>query len=735
MLKNDYILKNDEYIFKSQAVDSYLSINTAGSVYIDAYISGLTEGTSINVFYKTPTATIKRTCSNSGSAYFSFPATNETSYKSIYFCGDLDSITCIQPRTQCVDGKYTGDFVGFINQFPNLTSINMGCREFDFNQDISYSEIPRNVTSFYLYDCGIAGDITTIKNIGNVKCWCLNQTRNLSGNFHDINFNGNLECTHLYYDTSLCVNIECLVNNNPNYNFSYIYYTPSILCADNVDVSNLKYIYWYLPFPATVKGEFDNWTFNSGLTHFYLYTPICGDMTTWDISNTNITTFNVCGYNYNQNVSGDMSAWVLPDTLTTFNLGYLGNVTSIPTDYSNTSLSYLNIYQLPKLSGDVTTFMFPTGTTISFSVYYTSLSGNLENFTRITTGATSLNLQNNCFTGNLSGITLSPNVNYVYFSNNYLTGKVNDLNFPTTLYYLYLHHNPDICLDLTTSFDTKNISLLDLSYISGVTGNFSNLTVGNSLRTLSINGTNVPDINDLNLNQICKLCFYNSSLSEDITNKFTGTTNVYCLCLGNNSYLSGDTTNWDVDNMSVFHVESTSLSGALKHACPLCLNVSSTKINSCINTDWDLTQRAACVTAYASCIRGDLSTIDLNYSTICYFRVYSNPYLSGSTGFANKVFDERKSFTKSNVNLNWQLIADAVTGTTETLGSLGTYTGHQWDLTETEVNNLAAGLDYDGLGSNQCWDPKQKMYWVKYACVGSSSTTRRYPLTIAYSCS
>jgi len=734
MLKNDYILKNDENIFKSQVVDSYLSINTAGNIYFDVYISGLTEGTSINMFYKTPTATIKKTCSNSGNAYFTFLATNETSYKNIYFCGDLDSITCVQPRTQCVDGKYTGDFVKFINQFPNLTSINMAYREFDFNQNISYSEIPRNVTSFCLYDCGIAGDIATITNIGNVKCWCLNQTRSLTGNFHDINFNGNLECTTFYSDTNLCVNLECLVNNNSNYIYSYVYYTPSILCADNMDMSNLKYINWYLPYPTSVKGEFDNWIFNTGLTNLYLSTSICGNVTTWDISNTNIQGFSLCATN-SQNVYGDMSGWVLPDTLTAFNLGSLNNVTCLPIDYSNTQLSSMYIYYLLKLSGDVTTFIFPTGHSISFGAYYTSLSGNLENFSHILTGSTNISLSRSCFSGNLSGITINPAATNISLDNNYLTGKVNDFNFPTTLNYLYLCGNRDICLDLTSSFDTKNLVALNLSCISGVTGSFSNLTVGNNLRQLSFNNTNIsPDINNLNLNQICTLCFYSSSLSTDITNMFTGSTNVYCLYLGGNSNLSGDTTNWSVDNMCILCLSSTSLSGRLKHSNPLCINVSYSDINSCINADWDLTSRGACIQAYVSCIQGDLSTINLNYSTICTFNMWANPYLSGATGFANKVFDERKSFLKSWVNLNWGSIADNVTGTSETLGDLGTYAGHQWDLTETEVNNLALGLDYDGLGSNTCWDPKQKMYWVKNACIGSSSTTKRYGnLNINYS--
>ncbi len=731
MLRNDYILKNDEYIFKSQAVDSYLSINTACGIYFNANISGLTQGTSVSMFYQTPTATIKKTQVYDGSANFWFNGTNETSYKNIYICGNLDSITSIVPHSSSNDGKYTGNFVKFINQFPNLTSIDMTCREFDFNQDISYSEIPPKVISFNLYDRGICGDITTIKNINNVRCWCLYYTHNLSGNFHNINFNGNLECTD-FYRSNICVNIECLINNNPNYNHSNIRNTPSIVCANNINVSNLKYINWCLPYNLTVNGTLTHWTFNTGLTSLQLTAPFCGDVTTWDISNTRITSFILCGYSNYENICGDMSAWVLPNTLNMFNIGYV-SITCLPTNFSNTSVNNMNVFNAPRLSGDVTTILFPTGNTyFNFNASYTSLSGNLECFGHVLTGSTFVSLGNNCFSGNLSGLTFNPNVNGIYLHNNYLTGRVNDLNIPTSLNTLVLCGNSNICLDLTSSFDTKNIHTLNLNEIGGVTGNFSNMIVGNNLNTLSMNSTNVPDINNLNLNQIATLCLSFSSLCGNITNKFVNPTNLVCLFLYSNMGLSGDTSNWNVDNMSALNLASTSLSGRLKHSCPFCLDVSNSKINSCINIDWDLTKRIAYLNAYSSNVKGDLSTINLNYGTICNMYLWTNPYLSGATGFANKIFDERKSFLRTYVYINWSNISDIVTGTSETLGDLGTYTGHQWDLTETQVNNLALGLDYDGLGSNTCWDPKQKIYWVKNARVGSSSPTRRYPLQLVY---
>lgn len=732
MLKNDYILKNDEYIFKSQAIDSYLSINAAQNISITTYISGLTQGTSINVFYKTPTATIKRTCSNNGSATFSFNGTNETSYKSIYFCGDLDSVTCVYPYSQYYDGKYTGDFIKFINQFPNLRTISMASSEFDFNQDISNSEIPSTVRSFALQDYGIAGDITTIKNMGNVSCWCLYQTRNLTGNFHEIDFNGNLECTYLYFSCRLSVDVNTLVDNNPNYKFSTIYNVPATMNASTLDVSNLNNIYWYMPY-AAASGDFTNWTFNTGLTYFYLHSYAGGNIENWDISDTKISHFNLSTFG-SANVYGDLSGWGLPDTLTYFCLTQLNNVCCLPTDYSNTNLYGICVYYLPKLSGDVTTYIFPTIRNVNLSINCTSLSGNLENLDFLS-GYTSVCLRNSCFTGNLSGITLNPNVYSVCLERNYLTGKVNDLNFGTSLSYLNLYGNSNICLDLNTTFDTKNINNLCLDSICCVIGSFNNLTVGNNLRSLSMSYTDVyPNINDLNLNQICSICFNDSSLSGDITDKFTGTTNLRNLNLSYNPLLSGDTTNWNVDAIPTLYLGNTALSGRLKHNAICTLHINNTKISSCIDVDWDLSKSAYYIYAYASSLQGNLSNVTL-YQCLYSLDVSSNPNLSGATAFANKIFNERKSFCRTYVSLVWRNIGDYVTGATETLGDLGTYTGHQWDLTETQVNNLATGLDYDGLGSNTCWNPRQKMYWVKCACVGSSSTTRRYPFYISYSSS
>ena len=109
-----------------------------------------------------------------------------------------------------------------------------------------------------------------------------------------------------------------------------------------------------------------------------------------------------------------------------------------------------------------------------------------------------------------------------------------------------------------------------------------------------------------------------------------------------------------------------------------------------------------------------------------YFSVYGNPNLYGADSFACYLFINRKNFTGSYLTFYWYSIGDTVVGVSETLGSLGSWSGSPWDLTEEQVNNLVAGTDYTGTGSSTPWDSKNKMYWMKNALVSSSSTSKRY---------
>jgi hypothetical protein len=66
------------------------------------------------------------------------------------------------------------------------------------------------------------------------------------------------------------------------------------------------------------------------------------------------------------------------------------------------------------------------------------------------------------------------------------------------------------------------------------------------------------------------------------------------------------------------------------------------------------------------------------------------------------------------------------------LGDVGTYVGNAWNLTEEQVNNLYAGTDYNGTGTNVLWTSKQKIYWMKKAKVSSTNNTLRYAVFYFY---
>lgn len=63
---------------------------------------------------------------------------------------------------------------------------------------------------------------------------------------------------------------------------------------------------------------------------------------------------------------------------------------------------------------------------------------------------------------------------------------------------------------------------------------------------------------------------------------------------------------------------------------------------------------------------------------------------------------------------------------------MGSYTGNMNDLTETQIDNLANGLDYMGNGSNTPWTDKEKI-WFLVNCTNSSvDSSSRYRVTINY---
>ena len=99
--------------------------------------------------------------------------------------------------------------------------------------------------------------------------------------------------------------------------------------------------------------------------------------------------------------------------------------------------------------------------------------------------------------------------------------------------------------------------------------------------------------------------------------------------------------------------------------------------------------------------------------------------------FQAKLFTNRKNFTYNTLQINISGIGDSVTGGTKVLGDTGTFpvgtggTG-QWNLSESQVNYLVAGLDYTGTGISISWTQGQKVYWMENAKISSANLNPRY---------
>lgn len=739
MIINDgKILKNGSKIFKSQVVLPYIEVNSSGLQYDYIELSGATIDNPLIFHYKRPTG-ITKTEYSFTSGYLDTPATGENSYKQFYFSGNLDAPYFFQFQAPYMDGVYKGNLIKFMEQFPNLQVLTIYPTSM-FSQDMSYSTFPENLQNLRLNDNTLNGNVNTFKNFGNNLTDLSLQNCNFSGIFTDLEL-GKLININLGSLNYLGGNFNDLINNNPNLNTLTIYQCP--LWSGNattLDVSKLNYISLNIQSNLNFTGDCTNWIFNTGLTTFILYNrSIDGDISNWDLSNTEcygITISNPwISYPY---IHGSLSGWTLPANLQYLNITYISGITSLPINYTGCSAYFSSIqcYYLPNVVQNINDFHFHPHCS-QITITYTSVFGNIESFVT-PTGVTSLQLSQNKLTGNFSRFTISNKLSSLDLSGNLIDGEISGVIIPNALSVLSLG-NTGITLNLNANvFHTNNLTTLYLNGISGITGDFSNFIIdASSMYSLTLTNTKITS--DLSkFTGITKIQFFEAQgcqISSDITNWFTGTTILQYLNIGINPFLSADTTNWNINNINSFYTRYTHLSGKLKHNNILYMDVSQTSISSNIETDFNFTNQAQNVTLN-SCpnLTGNLSGVTLNYG-IGYFNISNDTGVVGSNAFIDYLFINKYNFSQHTtyITINIQDIGDVVTGTSETLGNLGTWAGNPWDLTEAFANNLADGKDWDGNGSNTPWDSKQKIYWLKNAAKTSTDPSRRYPFyTITY---
>jgi len=735
LINNSRILKNGDRIFRAPVIDSYLTNNNLGSNGMYMAISG---GTSIynpiNVYYITPTGVIKQSrTTDASNHYFGFPSTLETSNKPYYFTGNIDGVYRLQFNNNN-SYRYRGNLVNFMNEFINLETFDM-YSESNFNQSLTNVKLPRKLKSLSLRDTSLSGNLTTVDDLSNLTYLRLFYG-NYTGSISAIGFN-DLLYLELQNLGSITGDVAVLKNANPNLYHWYLWNNNQMTGnVTNMDVSSIKYMQWYAANNTGIIGSVSGWTFNTGLTSMYIYMRnFGGDLTNWDISDTLLTTIQIQNSNWNQNyLGGDLSAWALPATLQVLYFYGASGLTSQPQDYSgcpNLVQVYFNYcYGLADNINDIN-----FGNMRGSIIYsYTSMYGNLELFTP-PTGVTSLQLRNGDFTGNLSGITFHSGLTQIYLDGNNLNGSVGDMTLSNNLTALHLGENQNVYLDLdATPINTNKLNYLYLNTISGITGDWSNLVIPISMYSLILYSTPIySDISKLSISKITQLQANNCSLVSDVTNWFTGTTNTTTLIAYNNANLSANTTNWNVNNISTFQMYGTKLYGALKHNNIYQMYISSTDISSNIETDLNFSNNLYWFDGNNTDMVGNLSGVTLKNS-FYYFSVMGNPTIYGTNEFIDYLFTNRVLWTRAGSYAYFSSIGDTASGATESSGSTGTWSGSIWNLTEAYVNNLAAGLDWDGNGSNTPWNPKQKVWWQKNAQISSTNTTKRYNLrNIQYS--
>ena len=763
MIKNDgRILKNGNTMFIAQIVDSFVQFNSPYYSNLFINLTGTTPSNPFKLYYEAPAGVQKYTYTNDGYFGQSFQATGEGSYKDFYFSGNLQGLTSISFDNPYYSYGYSyrGDLIKLMNQFPELNSFKMNAQGntyynySTFNQDLSNTEFPANLELFHIADNTLSGNINTITNFNKISD--LELVRGLfTGDIGNASI-VNLTKLGLNYLPSLAGSLNNVVANNPNLD-SLTAYDCYLLSgnATALDISKLKYVHLFLWSMPSFTGDVTNWTFNTGITTFQLYNRyLDGNLTNWNIGNTHLSDFLVYGnpsnYPTDSKFSGNLSGWTLPSTLNSFQLYFSSGITSAPINYTGcTNFNSLTVYSMNNVNQNINDFKFNNKLqSLGFYNYYGKgkLYGNISAFV-MPTGMTYITMMNSNITGNITSLMLNNIISGIDINSNFLSGNITNMTFPNSLTNLNVGSNSGVTFNLSSTpyysgktsgvFHTKNINYLYFDYISGITGNLSNFVIDNTLWYLSMNSNNnfYSDLSKLDASKIYYLYAQNCpNLYGDLSNWLTGTTNLNQLVLDGDYNISGDTTGWNVNSVTSMRIQSTKLSGNLKLNNVYWLTASGSKINSNIATDFNFSNQAYYVDL-TGCenLTGNLSGVSLCFNQQYLFYIGGCTGVTGSNSFIDYLFANRKNFKQYSLQVQMNNIGDSVSGGTPNMGDLGTYTAfsgvspyYMYDLSESQVNFLVAGLDYTGTGTNIPWTQAQKVWWMENAKISSVNLNNRY---------
>ena len=737
MLKNEKILKNNDKLIKGIHLESYITINPGlTNNYIYYGTDGVSSDSPLNILlYDSEGYTFKEETVSVPSTQITYSNTNTSLTKFFLTYGNTDALIKFQSNS---NGVIDGDLKGFINHHTNLKDIDVSSTSISVNFDNFVW--PKGLDEITFSLCpNVTGDWDSMSNLDELTYLNISRTP-FSGDLIEMT-----NLTELRYDGWQAY--DYLVGDITTWSF----------------IPNLTY--FYIRYQDNVTGNISGLTFNDGLTYFRWdsMSGMEGDISNWDFSNcTSLGNFQLSFDSGTQNnVTGDLSNWSFGQC-TNFQLRYaaytnldidlsntncasvnLSSLTSVSSNMSGFTMSdsctYIYVYDLRSWTGDINDFYIPPNMT-TFQIQRTSAYGDLVEFFNNNTGMTNIYFTSSDCTGDLSGLTLWDGITYFVVSDNQLSGTLSATNttIPTSMYNFSIDRNYNAILDLTTTFDfhdTQNLTLYD---ISGVTGDFSNLIIDNC-NTFSLQQIGfLPDLGNLSFDWdtivTINLTNIDDASGSDITNWFPsgGTSNINTFqCYGSDE-LTGDITNWDMgtyrnyNSYTYFTVYNSSLYGDLSNwdsPMPRSIQIDNTWITGDIGA-LDFTTNG---TEYAyvgdAAMYGDLSGVTIDYRCR-YFEANNQSGVTGTDEFVDYIWAARKSWINT-FRINISNIGDTITGTYQ-LGDLGTYTGHEWDLTEAEINNLVAGNDYDGGGTNTPWTQNEKRYYMLNAKQSSGSTTDKY---------
>lgn len=737
MLKNNKLLTNNGKIIKGIKLNNYVYNNNTVS-NTSFTVSGVTENDPLYVYLHSNNNEKLYTISNDGLTSLSL--SDAPNNISILTYGNENSVVGFGSNNSSSSNRLNGDIKGFLNNYKNLKRLNI--RYSNFTENMDYYRWPSkldriqwendtnisgrfetfqdldNLETLILYQCGLTGDIKKYK-----KLKYLDVSSGLYGDLGEWDFINNVEYIRLY-------------NNNFN-------------------------------------GDISNWVFSDNLSYFEFYSSginVEADVSNWDFSNTKIELFRLNNYPTtatNSKIEGILSGNIFPNTLESFesmNNGTSGfdcdlssatGLTSFRITYTDLSsnisgitlpdsVEIFQVYLNTNLFGNINNFHIPSNLrTLILTSPTNTLTGNIINFVNNLpyNNIQTVNMGGSGDSGDISNLDISGFTQIISLSIGRIgiTGTFDSsIDLPDTLNIFNISNN-DIIIDLNNLVDTSILETINFSNLSGFTGTFSNLPL-NNCKNLYLNGNDFSlNLDDLNINweMISLLELSNITNNSDISNWFPSgqtTNNLINIQLYNNN-ITGNISNWNFNfqinaTYNYLNLSNSNLYGDITswsgNTLPKTIfDICNTDITGDVTKLDFVTSATRNINMCNTGMYGDLSGLTLPFS-------FYTLDISGTTGFTNAdgfmdyIFDNRKNWTTAFV-IDMQNIGDTLSGTYQ-LGDLGTYTGHEYDLTESEINNLVNGLDYDGNGTNTPWSSLEKYYYHLNATVSSTTTSKRYKI-------